>query len=157
MRACQPGLEVSQPCLKASQPSLKASQPRLWTSQPGLRAFQPGLRASHPGLRASQPGWGGTDGRTENLPILQDFLPYRYTRAAAQKGGFLVGRKDGWAKRNLRHDMLVGRSIGWSDIVSQYSTRHTPTNSTCPVYFLLIRTSTARVQRCVPILYNLFI
>ena len=45
----------------------------------GLRPGWVGLRAGWLGLRT---GWmarkgGWTDGRRENLPILQDFVPYR--------------------------------------------------------------------------------
>ena len=58
------------------RPSVHPSFPPLWASQPGLRPSQPGLRPSQPGLR---PGWMAQGGgeRTENLPILQDFVPYR--------------------------------------------------------------------------------
>ena len=90
----QPGLGPSQPDLRPSQPDLRPSKPDLRPNQPGLRPSQPGLRASQTGLRHCQPGirlqawldgpeWG-IDGETdrqayirrENLPILQDFVPY---------------------------------------------------------------------------------
>ena len=56
-------------------------RPPLWAIQPGLRPSQLGLRPSQPGLKP-EVGWLGgtykrTNERTENLPILQDFVPYR--------------------------------------------------------------------------------
>ena len=80
------------------RPALWAIQPGLRPSQPGPRPSQPGLRPSQPSLRPRQParhqasglavwslglaGWprggdGQTNGRTENLHILQDFVPYQ--------------------------------------------------------------------------------
>ena len=81
------------PLVRSYVPPLWAIQPGLRPSQPGLRPSQTGLRPSQPGLRPSQPGLadglgGGTDGQMdgrtdrrtnglmENLPILQDFVPY---------------------------------------------------------------------------------
>ena len=53
-------------------------------SEPAGRALEPAGRALKPVRRTSEPGGrpqGGTNGRTngwtENLPILQDFVPYR--------------------------------------------------------------------------------
>ena len=62
-------------------PSVRMSiRPSLWAIQPGLKPSQLGLRPSQPGLRPNQPSlWmdGQTDVHRENLPILQDFVPYR--------------------------------------------------------------------------------
>ena len=49
--------------------------------RPGWLGLRPGWRGLRPGWLGLRPGWlaqrGGTDERTENLPILQDFVPYR--------------------------------------------------------------------------------
>ena len=83
--AIHPGLRPSQPDLRPSQPGLRPSQPGLRPSQPGLRPSQPGLRLR----KTARPqasglaGWASgqmyvrTDGCRENLPVLQDFVPYR--------------------------------------------------------------------------------
>ena len=85
------------PSVRSSVRPFVRPSPPLWAIQPGLRPSQPGLRPSQPSLKPEtwlagwlglRPGWmarrGGdgqtnerTNGRTENLPILQDFVPYR--------------------------------------------------------------------------------
>merc|ERR1712242_435808 len=57
-------------------------------SQRGLRASQRGLRASQRGVRASQ--GGRTDGHTEFLPILQDFVP---SRGRCPKNGYWTNER----------------------------------------------------------------
>ena len=81
-----------QPGLRASQPSLN---PETWLAgwlglMPGWLGLRPGWLGLRPGWLGLRPGWmaqrGGrtnermnkrTNGQTENLPILQDFVPYR--------------------------------------------------------------------------------
>ena len=93
--ASQPGLRPSQPGLRPSQLGLRPSQLGLRPSQPDLRPSQPclkpearlagwlGLRPGRLGLRpdwmAQRGEWTDklTNGRTENLPILQNFVPYQ--------------------------------------------------------------------------------
>jgi len=84
--AIQPGLRPSQPGLRPSQPGLRPSQP---ASQPAS-GFRDGWLGLRPGWLSLRPGWiaqrgvvctyGRTKERmnkqTENLPILQDFVPY---------------------------------------------------------------------------------
>ena len=70
LRACQEGLSFRQGALKASNGGLRASQ---WALGPARWVRGPARR----GVRASQ-GWTDvqTDGQTELLPILKDFVPY---------------------------------------------------------------------------------
>ena len=86
-RASQAGLRPSQAGLRASQAGLRARQAGLRASQPGLKgseaclagseAWLDGSKACLAGSWALEGGNGRTDERTENLPILQDFVPYR--------------------------------------------------------------------------------
>ena len=68
------GLRPSQLCLTPSQPCLTPSQPASQAS--GFRHGWLGLR---PGWMAQRVEWTGgqTKEQTENLTILQDFVPYR--------------------------------------------------------------------------------
>ena len=62
----------------SSQRDLRASQRALMASQKDLRASQRGLMAGGGGdVRTDVWMDERTDKRTENLPILQDFVPYR--------------------------------------------------------------------------------
>ena len=74
----QSGLRPSQPDLRPSQPASQASGFR-----PGWLGLRPGWLGLRPGWMAQRGEWTDgqtdeqTDGQTENLPILQDFVPYR--------------------------------------------------------------------------------
>ena len=69
----QPGLRPSHP---ATQPSLRLqgwlAGPQAWQAGPRPKAWLDGPEGGTDGRMD-----GRTDERTENLPILQDFVPYR--------------------------------------------------------------------------------
>ena len=72
--AIQPGLRPSQADLRPSQPARpQASGMAGWAS--GLAGWASGLAGWPRGGDVRT--YGRTNGRTENLPILQDFVPYR--------------------------------------------------------------------------------
>ena len=97
-RALEPARQVSEPARQASEPASQASEPASQASEPASQASEPASQASEalrPASLALRPAWlglrpawlalgrsrrgmdGQTDGWMENLPILQDFAPYR--------------------------------------------------------------------------------
>ena len=99
--------------LKLSWVSLKTSWEGLRASWEGLRASWEGPKASWEALRASWEAPGGdgrTDGRTnertEFLPILQDFVPYR---GRCPKSRNRVSVALGLGPMGLRADGVSGR------------------------------------------------
>ena len=84
-RAQEPARQALDPARQASEPVRQASEPTKQTSEPAGQASEPASQASEPATQVSEALEGGNgrmDGRmderrTENLPILQDFVPYR--------------------------------------------------------------------------------
>ena len=90
LRPSQSGLlasQASEPASQASEPANQASEPASQASEalrPAWLALRPDWLGLRPAWLALGPSRGGTDGRTdvrtyvrtENLPILQDFVPY---------------------------------------------------------------------------------
>ena len=76
LRVQEPARQALDPASQASEPARQVSEPASQASEP---ASQPDVRTIQLGLRANQPDnsqGGRKDGGTENLPILQDFLPF---------------------------------------------------------------------------------
>ena len=60
----------------------RGQSPVEWGDFLFVHSFRPGWLGLRPGWLGLRPGWQAqrgewTDERTENLPILQDFVPYR--------------------------------------------------------------------------------
>ena len=116
LRPSQPGLRPSQPGHEAqpaspgAQPASPEAQPASPEAQPARSEAQPASQASgfRPGWLGLRPGWmaqrgertyvrtdGRTDVRTENLPILQDFVPFRGRCPASQRKIYANKEKQG--------------------------------------------------------------
>ena len=94
-RAQEPARQALDPARQASEPASQASEPASQASEPASQAseaLRPAWLALRPDWLGLRPAWlalgpsrggkdaqtdGWTDGRTENLPILLDFVPYR--------------------------------------------------------------------------------
>ena len=93
-------VKYEQNALKLDQCKPEAGWLAGWLGlRPGWLGLRPGWLGLRPGWLGLRPGWmaqrGGTDGRTyvrtdvrtyvQNLPILQDFVPYRGRCPASQR------------------------------------------------------------------------
>ena len=91
----QPARPEAQPARPEAQPASPEAQ--AWV-RPGWLGFRPGWLGLRPGWLSLRPGWmalrgdGRTNKRTENLPIIQDFIPYRGRCPASppKKQGYLI-------------------------------------------------------------------
>ena len=109
--AIHPGLRPSQLGLRAeAQPARPEAQPVRPEAQP-VRPEASGLAGCALGLA----GWprGGTDGRMETLPVLQDFVPY-WGRCPAYPMKTKEKVKQG--KGTADHLMPLGNIVEWSEV-----------------------------------------
>ena len=79
-----PARPEAQPARPEAQSAMPEAQPGRYETQPASQAssFRHGWMGLGPGWLCLRPGWMAqrgerTDRQTENLPILQEFVPYR--------------------------------------------------------------------------------